>query len=78
LSATFWSFFDWVGLPLPANHSNVLTNKKQNQKKEPLKERIEELIRRKSEENEALKKLLDGLNQSGSDVEKDSKSINNG
>lgn len=33
---------------------------------EPLKRKLEDLIKKKSEENNALKKLLDGLNKSES------------
>lgn len=41
------------------------TNKEERDQ-EPLKRKLEDLIKKKSEENNALKKLLDGLNKSES------------
>lgn len=46
-------------------------NKKSDQ--EPLKRKLEDLIRKKSEENNALKKLLDGLKKSESSAKKENK-----
>ena len=37
-----------------------------NTDQEPLKKKLEELIKKKSDENTALKKLLDGLNKADS------------
>jgi len=49
-----------------------MTDKKNiDQDKEPVKKKIEELIKKKSDENSALQKLLDGLTKSGSSTKKD-------
>lgn len=41
-------------------------SKNEDTEQEPLKRKLEDLIKKKSEENTALKKLLDGLNKSES------------
>lgn len=41
-------------------------NKKVEKEEETLKKKLEDLIRKKSDENTALKKLLEGLNKSDS------------
>jgi hypothetical protein len=38
-------------------------SKNENAEQEPLKQKLEDLIKKKSDENSALKKLLDGLNK---------------
>ena len=49
-----------------------MPDKKNNElDKEPLKRKIKELIKKKSDENSALKKLLDGLNKPDSSLKKD-------
>ncbi len=49
-----------------------MTDKKNNdQDKEAVKKKIEELIKKKSDENSALKKLLDGLTKSDPFTNKD-------
>ena len=40
---------------------------------EPLKRKLEDLIKKKSDENSALKKLLDGLNNADSTSKKENK-----
>lgn len=40
---------------------------------DPLKRKLEDLIKKKSEENEALKKLLEGLNCAESSSKKENK-----
>lgn len=41
-------------------------NENNDLEKEPLKKKLEDLIRKKSDENNALKKLLEGLNKTAS------------
>lgn len=49
-----------------------MTVKKNNEPdKELIKRKIEELIKKKSNENSALKKLLDSLTKTGSSTNKD-------
>lgn len=51
-----------------------MPNKKINNKgQEPLQKKLEELIKKKSDENIALKKLLDGLNKAESSSKKENK-----
>jgi len=56
---------------LPEIISIMPDNKDKELDKEPLKRKIKELIKKKSNENSELKKLLEGLNKPDSSLKKD-------